>query len=175
MLYTHQIGSDCKKISDQKLECDGKAKLVFTYDRYFVWKVYWMEHLGVTVPTSETFFGRELSMTLFFGTCMQCDGISIEGWKYTSICIVAYIHWKILKTHNYDYQNLLQTRFWCWKATHVVNIGVVFWKVDSEAHLVITVPSSETFLVENYSRCRILQLDTARRDLTWGIQIHQQM
>jgi len=114
-------------------------------------------------------------MTLFFGTCMQCDGISIEGWKHTSKCIVAYIHRKTFKTHNYDYQNLLQTRFWCWKATHVVNIGVVFWKVDSEAHLVITVPSSETFLVENYSRCRILQLDTARRDLTWGIQIHQQM
>ena len=32
---------------------------------------------------------------------------------------------------------------------HLDNIGVVFWKVDSNGHLGITVPSSETLLVES--------------------------
>ena len=49
---------------------------------------------------------------------------------------------------------------------HLDNIGVVFWKVDSNAHLGIAVPSSEAFLVESYSRGRILQLDATRRGLT---------
>ena len=31
---------------------------------------------------------------------------------------------------------------------HVVNIGIIFWKVDSKAHLVLTLPSSETFFGE---------------------------
>ena len=80
MLYTHQIGSDCDKISDQKLECDGKAKLVFTWIR----SVFCMEIIlnGTSRRNRSNlkdFFGREPSMTLFFGTCMQCDGISIEG------------------------------------------------------------------------------------------------
>ena len=35
--------------------------------------------------------------------------------------------------------------------SHVDNIGVVFWKVDSNTHLGITVPSSEAFVGGNLS------------------------
>ena len=49
---------------------------------------------------------------------------------------------------------------------YVVNIGVMFWKVDSKAYFVLTLPSSETFFVKSYSRGSILQLDAARRGFT---------
>ena len=49
---------------------------------------------------------------------------------------------------------------------YVVNIGVIFSKVDSKAHFVLTLPSSETFMVKSYSRGSIFQLDAARRGFT---------